>query len=379
MRPTSIGDRADVENEAWKKKAAEEEARRKAKWDNCVEKRKVLEEHMGGDIQQKLMQADSHEKAAFLKKIFREFDEDGSGGMDMDEFFICLQTCGFRVSKAAALAIMTEVDVDGSGTIDLDEFLEFFRKIDDLEAFRWKVEKVQYQSGFRKKLIGGYIFALLAMTFGLCVIDIQNEGKDSLVRLLLIVFSIVTVCSLGIMLVLPVISMKLKPTEKLDKLKKKAAALKQTPQQGGTTIIMEEPEEEDEVKVDPPHGAVNAAHGQYSYRQKRNEHDQPSTQLALGGAAWAAAEAPPAEENLQVATMDQLPPTTTVAATRQSAPKGNYTPYHLDGYDAARQMMAQESLKKQGIAATQGATFTPWSQSRYKQPNAGRPQQSQWP
>merc|ERR1719387_739755 len=81
--------------------------RRNSTYAACVEKRKVLERKFGcSDIQKKLGEADNYAKIKFLRQIYEEFDEDGSGEIDLGEFFVCLQTCGFRVSRAAAMVVM---------------------------------------------------------------------------------------------------------------------------------------------------------------------------------------------------------------------------------------------------------------------------------
>merc|ERR1719235_500923 len=121
----------------------------------------------------------------------------------MREFFMTLRTCGFRGSRPAAMSIMKEVDVDENGTIDMDEFIEFFKRMDDLEAFRYKVEKVQYATGARKQVISGYIFVLLAACFALLVLDIRSGGEDQTVRVIFIVFVILFFASVSSVLLLP--------------------------------------------------------------------------------------------------------------------------------------------------------------------------------
>merc|ERR1719321_1459972 len=102
----------------------------------------------------------------------------------------------------AAVSIMKEVDQDENGTVDIDEFIEFFKKLDDLEAFRYKVEVTQYSSGIRKHCITGYVFVLLVGCFAFFLMDMNAKGENALIRLLLIVFSVIFFLSISALVLL---------------------------------------------------------------------------------------------------------------------------------------------------------------------------------
>merc|ERR1719265_1146331 len=139
----------------------------------------------------------------------------------MHEFFVALRTCCFQVSMPAALSIMKEIDADQTGTIDVDEFIEFFKKMDDLEAFRYKVETAENASGTRGHLISVYVFVLLLACFGLLLLDVENGGKNFTVRVLLIIMVLLFFGSLSAVVLLPLFILKVKPDEKMSELKNK--------------------------------------------------------------------------------------------------------------------------------------------------------------
>lgn len=223
-RPSSVG--IDLANDGQPSSQHEDELEtevqqsRLSSYDVCLEHRAILEKKFGGDIQVKLMEADNLKKIHFLEQIFEEFDADKSGQMDMHEFFVALRTCGFRVSMPAALSIMKEVDADVNGTIDLDEFIEFFKKMDDLENFRCKVETAHLSSGTRGKLLSGYVLVLFFGAFGMLLLDIENEGENFTVRVLMIILILLFFASISAVILLPLFTLKFKPDEKMADVKK---------------------------------------------------------------------------------------------------------------------------------------------------------------
>ena len=54
--------------------------------------------------------------------MFAQFDIDGSGSIDFDEFKLCLPQLGHDLSEAKADKYFRQCDTDGSGEIDLAEF-----------------------------------------------------------------------------------------------------------------------------------------------------------------------------------------------------------------------------------------------------------------
>lgn len=204
----------------------EVQRRQLSSYDVCLERRATLEKKIGGDIQVKLMEADTFKKIHFLEQVFHEFDDDKSGEIDMHEFFVALRTCGFQVSMPAALSIMKEVDADETGTIDVDEFIEFFKKMEDLEAFRYKVETAQHASGPRGMLISVYVFVLAMGCFALILLDIESGGENATIKLLLIFMVVVFLISISAVLFLPLLTMKFRPGEKMADLKNHLGGLR---------------------------------------------------------------------------------------------------------------------------------------------------------
>jgi Ca2+-binding EF-hand superfamily protein len=58
-----------------------------------------------------------------IGQVFKMFDEDDTGSIDVSELASALQTItGEKVSREDMMAIMAKFDADGSGSIDLVEF-----------------------------------------------------------------------------------------------------------------------------------------------------------------------------------------------------------------------------------------------------------------
>lgn len=74
------------------------------------------------------------ERKSSLNLLFRQFDVDGSGRIDLDELYYGLRSVGLRLSIPEVKAVMQELDNDGNGEIDMDEFTTFFK---NERAERW--------------------------------------------------------------------------------------------------------------------------------------------------------------------------------------------------------------------------------------------------
>ena len=53
---------------------------------------------------------------------FNEFDQDGSGFLDKDEFFSAMETLGFSLTHQQMNEVWKKVDEDGQGSVDMEEF-----------------------------------------------------------------------------------------------------------------------------------------------------------------------------------------------------------------------------------------------------------------
>lgn len=56
---------------------------------------------------------------AYIQQAFDQFDTDGSGLLDEDEFAQAMHLLGLRLSKDEYEVLFAEYDADGSGEIDL--------------------------------------------------------------------------------------------------------------------------------------------------------------------------------------------------------------------------------------------------------------------
>ena len=63
-----------------------------------------------------------------LKRLFGEFDADGSGGISRHEFELITQRMGVRLKREELDALMLERDADQSGVIEFDEFEQMVKK-----------------------------------------------------------------------------------------------------------------------------------------------------------------------------------------------------------------------------------------------------------
>ena len=63
------------------------------------------------------------EKEASLRRLFGEFDEDGSGAIDAEEFFKAAAKLGIALPRDELLGLVKDADADGSGEIEFDEFV----------------------------------------------------------------------------------------------------------------------------------------------------------------------------------------------------------------------------------------------------------------
>jgi plastin-1 len=68
------------------------------------------------------------------REIFKLFDRDGSGTIDIQEMRSVLNELGKKVDNKELEKLMNDLDNDGSGEIDFDEFLKGMERLDQLTA-----------------------------------------------------------------------------------------------------------------------------------------------------------------------------------------------------------------------------------------------------
>lgn len=68
------------------------------------------------------------DRKSSLNLLFRQFDADGSGEIDLEELYMALQSVGLRLSMDDAKHILAELDADGDGSVSLPEFMDYFKR-----------------------------------------------------------------------------------------------------------------------------------------------------------------------------------------------------------------------------------------------------------
>eukprot|EP00746_Dinoflagellata_sp_MGD_P087013 gnl/MRDRNA2_/MRDRNA2_34512_c0_seq1.p1 gnl/MRDRNA2_/MRDRNA2_34512_c0~~gnl/MRDRNA2_/MRDRNA2_34512_c0_seq1.p1 ORF type:complete len:556 (+),score=112.15 gnl/MRDRNA2_/MRDRNA2_34512_c0_seq1:148-1815(+) len=113
---------------------------------------------------------------ADLRRIFRQYDEDGSGEISNDELQALLtKLMGKLPSDEAVNAILADIDADGSGMIDEDEFLEFFSRIENLNQFREKLIQKGKKSAFFGRFSVMFFSLNFIAFFGLALLNLNSE------------------------------------------------------------------------------------------------------------------------------------------------------------------------------------------------------------
>jgi Ca2+-binding EF-hand superfamily protein len=67
-----------------------------------------------------------------LKELFRLYDQDGNGSIDMEELTYALQSGvmgSLGVSKADIQALMSQFDTDGDNVLSEGEFIQVFKDL----------------------------------------------------------------------------------------------------------------------------------------------------------------------------------------------------------------------------------------------------------
>lgn len=59
-----------------------------------------------------------------LRKTFKYFDRDGSGGIDFSEFQLAMELMGFQFTEVQQLALFANYDISCNGEVDYNDFVE---------------------------------------------------------------------------------------------------------------------------------------------------------------------------------------------------------------------------------------------------------------
>jgi Ca2+-binding EF-hand superfamily protein len=95
-----------------------------------------------------------------LRKTFKYFDRDGSGGIDFDEFQRAMELMGFQFNEMQQLALFARYDESCTGDVDYTEFVNKLMESD----FK----------GVASSAHGGRLFNMVQKTFSMKDLD---EGK----------------------------------------------------------------------------------------------------------------------------------------------------------------------------------------------------------
>eukprot|EP00499_Haloplacidia_sp_CaronLabIsolate_P006191 CAMPEP_0196780696 /NCGR_PEP_ID=MMETSP1104-20130614/8450_1 /TAXON_ID=33652 /ORGANISM="Cafeteria sp., Strain Caron Lab Isolate" /LENGTH=79 /DNA_ID=CAMNT_0042150911 /DNA_START=12 /DNA_END=251 /DNA_ORIENTATION=- len=72
----------------------------------------------------------SREQEEEIKKVFMDYDEDGSGTIDLSELQMLASDLGEVLSPEELVEVMRILDTDGSGVVEYAEFIEWWKSED---------------------------------------------------------------------------------------------------------------------------------------------------------------------------------------------------------------------------------------------------------
>eukprot|EP00746_Dinoflagellata_sp_MGD_P054469 gnl/MRDRNA2_/MRDRNA2_238572_c0_seq1.p1 gnl/MRDRNA2_/MRDRNA2_238572_c0~~gnl/MRDRNA2_/MRDRNA2_238572_c0_seq1.p1 ORF type:complete len:292 (-),score=62.73 gnl/MRDRNA2_/MRDRNA2_238572_c0_seq1:12-887(-) len=93
-----------------------------------------------------------------LQEVFKTYDKDKSGSIDLTELHDMCNELGAKITKEQAQDLMTELDTDGNGIIDFEEFVNFWCMHPSLGKYR-SVKANRRSSGMHA-LMGGVLDTL---------------------------------------------------------------------------------------------------------------------------------------------------------------------------------------------------------------------------
>lgn len=71
-----------------------------------------------------------------LFKLFKQYDLNMNGFLELDEYIECLQSQDLNLSKEEVITMSLMADTNGDGRIDYEEFMKHFRDVLDLTRFQ---------------------------------------------------------------------------------------------------------------------------------------------------------------------------------------------------------------------------------------------------
>ena len=105
-----------------------------------------------------------------LRKTFKYFDRDASGGIDVSEFQLAMELMGFQFTEVQQLALFARYDESGAGEIDYNHFVEKLMESDF---------KILKQSSTSKKDLDNMISCTFARSGPLRANTGEEEDSDS--------------------------------------------------------------------------------------------------------------------------------------------------------------------------------------------------------
>jgi hypothetical protein len=130
------------------------------------------------------------ESVDHIVDLFKEFDEDGSGGLDCEELQSLLEMLNIDIEIDKVKGLISAIDIEGKGTIDLDESINFITHIRHNASARIDAIKMRKRfcvsAGPKERLIPwkeGKIVMALGYQFG-CPVDYSAFSLTQVMQVL---------------------------------------------------------------------------------------------------------------------------------------------------------------------------------------------------